>query len=70
MKRKLSWLVIAMVMLLSVVALAAPVGQPKKAQDFCTDCEDNCYRYSDNVKDYNACVLLCNYAGCNIPIIQ
>lgn len=39
--------------------------------DFCTACEADCYEHSSGVKDYNMCILLCNYAAnCGIPIIQ
>lgn len=60
-------------MVIAVVLLALS-GAPVAADDpsgFCWQCEDNCYRHSDSVRDYNACVLLCNYAGnCGIPLIQ
>lgn len=59
--------------LLSVAALNLPfypVGATSSAE-FCERCEADCYAHADGVKDYNVCVLLCNYAGnCNIPIIQ
>lgn len=57
--------------LLTLIIFALSPVTSATTADFCTQCEDQCYRYSDNVKDYNACVLLCNYAGnCGIPIIQ
>lgn len=70
MKTKLRRLLILTPLALIVFTLS-PATTATSSADFCTQCEDNCYRYSDNVKDYNACVLLCNYAGnCGIPIIQ
>lgn len=64
-------ILIAAFMLLSVVALSLPGQSANAATDFCYWCEDKCYRESENVKDYNACITWCNYAGnCHIPYIH
>jgi hypothetical protein len=64
-------LLIAAFSVISVIALALP-GRPASAEDYtCEKCEAECYRTAENIPDYNACVMLCNYAyNCRIPPIS
>lgn len=42
-------------------------ADPIPQTGWCINCESDCYQHAENIADYNACVMLCNYAGCNIP---
>jgi hypothetical protein len=56
-------------MLAAATLLSLPVQSASGTTEFCTTCEAQCYAHAENVSDYNACILLCNYAGCNLPMI-
>lgn len=74
MRKQTRRLLLAVFTIVCAIGLSLPVGPPVNATattEFCEKCEADCYAHAENVRDYNACVLLCNYAAnCGIPIIQ
>jgi hypothetical protein len=63
-------LLLLVFMLSSITVLSLPQEQDLPQGGFCRNCETRCYNEAENVDDYNACVTLCNLAGCDIPIIR
>jgi hypothetical protein len=42
-------------------------ADPIPQTGYCIACESDCYQHAENITDYNACIMLCNYSGCNLP---
>lgn len=66
---KVRQLLVTSFMIGTITVLTIP-GRSATTRGFCDTCENDCYTNSETVKEYNLCVMMCNYAGCNIPYIE